>query len=393
MGYAASTMLTYSLSLFLEPLEQAFGWTRVEIMAGSSIVAVICVLLSPVTGAAVDRFGPRWIGIGGLVALGSMIAAFAFINGNYLLWLIVWTGYALATVCVLPTVWTAGVVRRFRAGRGLAIGATMCGPGISTFISPLAAHLLIDGLGWRYAFIAMPLLWGIVVLPILFFFHKNMKRHDVPEPADQAARAGRKGLAVNRDVVSGRFIRLLAAGLCFAAVVPPMVISAVPILSSAGLPRGEVVTIASLAGVAAICGRIIIGYLLDHLDARVLGMMLALLPSIACGILLAFPASVPMAALAIIALGFTLGAEYDVLAYMTSRFFATEHFGLLFGTLAGVIGLATSLGPVWFNAIFDHGGSYVPALWIALPLCPVAALLFASLGRYPTALEGHLQRS
>src|ERR1700712_1676008 len=103
-GYAASTMLTYSISLFLEPIQQSFGWTRVEIMSGSSIVAVVCGLLAPLVGTAVDRYGPRWIGIFGLAGLCMVIAAFGIVDGNYKLWLLLWLGYAFATVCVLPSV-------------------------------------------------------------------------------------------------------------------------------------------------------------------------------------------------------------------------------------------------------------------------------------------------
>ena len=376
-------MLTYSISLFLEPFQQAFGWSRVEILAGSSIVAVICVLLAPLTGAAVDRYGPRWIGICGLVVLGMSIASFALVNTSYSVWLMIWVVYALATVCVLPTVWTAGVARHFDASRGMAIGTTMCGTGISSFISPLVANGLINSLGWRHALMVMPLLWGVVVLPILLLFHKNFARRPY-KIADGVARSDAlpKSKATSQ-LFSSRFIRLVIAGLCFATVVPPLVISAVPVLSSAGLSRSEAVGIASLAGIAAISGRLIIGYLLDHLQGRIMGMAIALLPSIACTLLLAFPGSLPASTVAIVALGFTLGAEYDVLAYMASRYFGTEHFGLLFGTLTGFIGLATALGPLWMSAVFDHGGSYTPALWIALPLCPIAAVMFLSLGRYP----------
>jgi nitrate/nitrite transporter NarK len=81
--------------------------------------------------------------------------------------------------------------------------------------------------------------------------------------------------------------------------------------------------------------------------------------------------------------GFSLGAELDVVSYLTSRYFRLENFGFLFGTIGGFIGLAASNGPVALNAVFDATGRYTPALWAAIPICLVSALLFVLLGPYP----------
>ena len=92
------------------------------------------------------------------------------------------------------------------------------------------------------------------------------------------------------------------------------------------------------------------------------------------------------AAVAVLILGFSFGAELDIIAYLTSRYFPTENFGFLFGTIGGCLGLVAGNGPVLLSAVFDSTGSYVTALWGAIPLCAVAALLFLSLGPYPTSL-------
>jgi MFS family permease len=96
-----------------------------------------------------------------------------------------------------------------------------------------------------------------------------------------------------------------------------------------------------------------------------------------------FPTSLEAAAAAALIIGFSLGAELDAVAYLTTRHFGLKSFGFLFGTVGGVLALATAIGPMLLNHIYDVYGSYVPALWGYLPLCVLGSALFFTLGRYP----------
>lgn len=66
-GVGISTMTIYSAGLFIEPFEREFGWTRAQIAFGPTLSAVSGVLLGPFAGAAIDRLGPRRIGIAGVI--------------------------------------------------------------------------------------------------------------------------------------------------------------------------------------------------------------------------------------------------------------------------------------------------------------------------------------
>jgi len=140
-----------------------------------------------------------------------------------------------------------------------------------------------------------------------------------------------------------------------------------------------------MLGFAAITGRIIIGLLLDQMEGRVLAAIVVCLPVLTCSLLIATPGSVAGATAAILFLGLALGAEYDIVAYLTSRYFSLQNFGLLFGTLVGITTFAGITGPILLSAVYDSTKSYLPALWIALPLLPISALLFLLLGPYPGA--------
>jgi predicted MFS family arabinose efflux permease len=138
-----------------------------------------------------------------------------------------------------------------------------------------------------------------------------------------------------------------------------------------------------LLGVSAIIGRLGIGVLLDRVHGRFLAAFCVLLPIVGITTLIYTPGSSFTASFAVLIFGFSLGAELDVVSYLTSRYFRLENFGFFFGTIGGFIGLAASNGPVALNAVFDAKGTYTPALWAAIPICLVSALLFVLLGPYP----------
>ena len=89
-----------------------------------------------------------------------------------------------------------------------------------------------------------------------------------------------------------------------------------------------------------------------------------------------------MALAGVILLGLTLGAELDLVAYLTSRYFDLNRFGLLFGVIGALITLAGGAGPWVVSLVYDHAGSYRPVLLAAFPMCLAAAALFVSLQPY-----------
>ena len=184
-------------------------------------------------------------------------------------------------------------------------------------------------------------------------------------------------------MLTRRFLALTLAGFCFALVVVPAVVTMVPLLAANGISTGKAAAIASSVGLASIFGRLNIGLLIDRMPARFVAAGCACLPAVGYGILLARPGSAGAATVAALVLGLALGAELDILAYLVSRYFPIQNFGILFGAIGGFVTLAGSTGPMALNAVYDHTHSYQPALWALLPLCAVAALLFLTLGTYP----------
>ncbi|MFC4595666.1 MFS transporter [Sphingobium tyrosinilyticum] len=262
------------------------------------------------------------------------------------------------------------------------MGVTLSGTGISSLLLPLYTYFLIENYGWRLAFVGLGALILLVIVPILYLFLfsvRDRQRRGLLVPTAPA----RPSTDWRRLVFTRPFLQMALAALATALVVPPLVISAAPVLVSGGLSRADAAGIVSLIGITSTAGRLAIGWTLDRIDGRAVAGFVVFLPTITCALLIWATGSVMAATVALLVLGLALGAEADLVAYLTSRYFPLANFGLLFGLLTGILALAGSGGPLLLSAVYDSTHSYVPALIAAIPLCPIAALLFVTLGPYP----------
>src|SRR6185503_10726987 len=94
--------------------------------------------------------------------------------------------------------------------------------------------------------------------------------------------------------------------------------------------------------------------------------------------------SVHVATGAVILVGFAAGAEFDLVAYLSARYFGMRHFGVIYGVLYAMFVSASGLAPGLFGRVFDATGSYALALHVAAATFIAGALLVLTLGRYPT---------
>jgi MFS family permease len=96
-GISFGGIPTTTLGLFMQPLQDEFGWSRTTISLGMTVFAFLVTPLTPFAGALVDRFGARAVAIPGLVLCGLLFAGFSLMNGMVALWIGIWVAYALAS--------------------------------------------------------------------------------------------------------------------------------------------------------------------------------------------------------------------------------------------------------------------------------------------------------
>ncbi len=384
-GASMSAVSSYSTSLFFDPLEREFGWSRVDITSVHLFGSICAITLGPFVGHVIDRIGARRIGILAIVALVTAFSLLGLTGPSIWSWRALWVLMALVSVLFQPMVWSSAVASFFSAGRGLALAVTLCGTSICSVITPPLTVWLIDSLGWRLAFPGLVLCWALPVLPLILLFFTSAADRARGSSLQQTAGPAHPGFlkSFRGEALTFQFLKVAVAGFSIALVVVSMVLTIVPILSSSGIARGTAAGIASLAGIASICGRLTIGMLLDRFAGRFIAAVAVCLPIVGALVLLEWPGSVSAASIAVVIFGLALGAELDILAYLTSRYFKLASFGMLFALVGGFVGLAGSTGPVLLNAVYDATQSYDLALWGIIPVCLLSATFFLLLGPYP----------
>ena len=241
-GVALSTLMSYCLALFIEPLEQEFGWTRAQITSGQIIAATSAVIFGPFVGGLIDLVGPRRMGIAAGLTMCGAVMLLALTTSDIWVWRALWVPLSLAIVLIQPTVWTSAVTQLFNSGRGLALAVTLCGSSLASMITPALTYALIENFGWRQAFVLLPAMWGLVVIPVVVLAFRTPKDAAAKDPAaSRPGFAANTGAVLRKVVLTRRFVIFAAAGLAFATVTVSLAVSAVPILTAFGLPRGEAV--------------------------------------------------------------------------------------------------------------------------------------------------------
>jgi predicted MFS family arabinose efflux permease len=381
----------YSTGLFFQPLEREFGWSRAEVSFGLTINAIVAVLLGPLVGALIDRWGARRIAIPGVILYGIMLASLSLVGSSPIYWWALWFGLALAGLGTKPTLWVTAISSRFEASRGLAIALTLCGTAITSFLAPMVSRWLIDVVGWRLAYVYMGLGWSALLLlfVVLFFFDSTDRFRLARKSAGQAPQAALilPGLTFREAIRDRSFQKLAVASLLVSMAVVGTAVHLVPILTLRGLSREAAAGVLSVLGIASALGKLGTGWLFDRMNARAIAAFCLALPAVPLLMLALTPEGqvVPLgvAVGSVALLGFAIGAELSVTAYLTTRYVGLRAFGQNYAIISSIMATSSGVAPLVAGLIYDRTGGYVPLLFGGIPAALIAALLILALGPFP----------
>lgn len=382
LGYAVVAIPTMTLGAFMAPLEAAFHWSRAELTAGLIIQALVGLVSQPIVGRMIDRWGPRRIGLAGLVACGCAFALFSTMDGSVTMWLLLWVVVSVAVQLILSPVWTAAVSSEFEAGRGLAIAITLSGGAIVTLTAPVLAALLIERQGWRAAYVFLglaPAAFVLVLCYFLFFSRKDRQRIS----KDPAAAIPDAGLSAREGLRSPVLYKLILATIIGNPMVIGVMIHVIPITSTTGLTVKQAALVAGSLGLSSVLGKIFMGILIKRVPGQVLAAANMALP-IAGALMLMQPSdSLILRIVAITFFGVSSGAQTALQIYLASRHFGLRAFGTLVSLIAMTFTITTGIGPFLAGYLFDLAGDYHLLLMLTIPAAIIGSLILLWIGRYP----------
>jgi MFS family permease len=379
---APSTMPVYTLGVFVEPLEQAFGWGRREIQTAILFSTGFGAICAPAIGELVERYGSRAVVLPAFVGMAIGCAAAAAMTGA--LWQF-YGAYALMAVLgagVGPIAWSRLVAGEFERNRGLALGIALSGTGLCAAFMPNYAAYLIESQGWRFAYLGMGAFALLVALPLAYWLvPKGDHRHVVQK--SRHSEIAVEGITL-RGAVQGRHFWLLAASIILiyfsiAGAIPNLV----PALTDHGVSRQAAASIMAVFGISIIFGRIIVGGLVDRFWAP--GVAVAVLvPAVGACLLFNAPLEFKYYVVAGALLGIATGMEFDILAFLTARYFGLINYARIYSILYAILAAVAGLAPMVFGVFYDHYGNYEAVFIIAAASLALGGLLLLPMGAYPS---------
>ena len=391
IGLGMSPLPFYTIGVFAGPLSKEFGWQQGQIMAALPILTLGALVMAPLTGWIADRFGVRRVALTSVVLFSLCMMGFALGTGSLKLFYLNWLLVAFLGAGTLPITWTRAVNRWFHDRRGLALGFALVATGFFGANAKLFANWLIEAYGWRTAYIGVGLLPLVITLPVAWWLFRDV---DDPTVADKVAklRAGGNpdaalvpgGMTIGAALRDWRFWLLAYAFVPISFAVGGPIPNLESIAGAKGFSSGDAVVLASLIGYSVIFGRLLGGWLIDRWWAPGVAAVMLSLPAIACVVLQQPNLTYPVMAAAIVLLGFAAGVEYDLMAYLVSRYFGMANYAAIYGSLYGFFALGAGLGPAWFGKQFSATGSYDYAFGVAAVLFLAGALPLLLLGAYRT---------
>ncbi len=378
------TLTNYSQSFFVGPVTNEFGWSASQFFLSYTVLMCSGLLTGPFIGSIAQKVGLRTLGIIGITGHSFGYVLLSFNNGSLLVWYLSWALLAVMGAGSLPVIWTGVLNNWFSKHRGKAIGITMAGTGLGAFLLPPIVEFLISNYGWRAAYRGIGIGALLLSLPVVFILFKEK-----PEAAlagDSLTVLGKEpawGMEPAEAMRTMRFWILGAVLFVTVIVVAGLLSNFEPILSEKGFERSAIAIIAAVLGFTVIVGRLLVGALVDRFWAPGVAACFFILPML--GLLLLVNTEVTFTTGIIIAImvGLAAGAELDLLAYLTSKYFGPAHYPAIFGLIIAFFTVGAGIAPPIFGASAQAFQGYTTILTWSVGMLLLSIVLFLTLGKYP----------
>ena len=386
-GWAAIGV--FSFGAFIKPLEAEFGWHRGEVSLGLVAINLTGIFMAPLLGMLVDRHGVRKILLPSCLLLGVLVASLSLLTASLFHFYAVWVLVAVLGCATSPLSYSKIIVRWFDRRRGLALGIGLAGVGLGAALMPPFAQAMITNYGWREAYLGLGGIVLVISLPILVLFLRDTPEELGLHPDGDTAQERAKrddgslvGYVLRQATRQRAFWRMATIFFLVGLFITAVIVHLIPMLIERGVSPGKAAAAQSMLGLSLIFGRVFAGYLMDRFFAPYVSVAFLVGPAIGLA-MLASGASGADAYIAVVLVGLAIGAEFDVMSFLTSRYFGLRSFGLLFGVFYAALELGAGIGPVLMGYCHDLTGEYTIVLWFMAVVAILAGLLTAILGPYP----------
>jgi OFA family oxalate/formate antiporter-like MFS transporter len=369
----------YSWSIFRKPLERELSLNTTQSLLPFTVALVCYAVTMPIAGYLIPRFGVRPVTIiGGIaVGLGYLLSSYAAGIEMIILTYGMIAGTGVGLVYGVPM---AVAARWFPDRKGLAVGLTIVGFGLSPLITAPLANQLINAYTVRATLQILGIFFMAFIVLIAFLMRMPPREWErsqqsaasvLTDPADYPENMLRSqafyGLWICYAI--GTLIGLTAVGISSPAGIE--IIRIEP-----GVAAGSVALFAVFNGVS----RPLFGWLCDRYSPQYVAIASYVLILIACGLMaIAQAGQVAVYLTAFCLFWFCLGGWLAIAPTTTLRFFHPERYPKNYGIVFTAYGTGALIGTLTAGRIRDWFGSYAYVFYLMAALAVVGIIVAALL--------------
>lgn len=373
--------LFYSYGVFFRTLQAEMGGSSLSVSLGPICIQLANAVSAPWIGAALTRGSVRRVMLFGALSMAAGFALASRVSSLTELYLVYAT---LLGVGAAMLGWLSGstlITQWFDRRRGLALGLSTVGTTLGGAVMVQVSGLLVEGVGWRGAYLAYAILIAGIASPAIWFVVVDRPAilglcPDGRLLSDEGDESITPSPALaSRDVVrSLDFWRIAGAmGLSFGAG-SALIIHLVPLAQDRGFALAEAVGLLSLVTICGIAGKLLFGWLSDRVEVRVAFTISTGLQMLGMIILVWAGASRWMW-MGSAVFGFGMGGMLPLHAAFVGKQFGSDVFARILGMMAPAMLPIQMLGIPLAGWLRDLTGSYAPALQIFACAYGVAILI------------------
>lgn len=367
-------------TVFLQPIEREFGWSRSQLTSVYSVYLLVNGFIAPMVGFLFDRSGPRWVYASGLAILGLAFVLAGSLQNLWHFYLLVGAlvGVGVSLTGMVPA--SALLARWYRSRLSIAIGIAFSGVGVGTVVLVPFAQYLVTGWDWRTAYHVLGgvLLATATIVVVALPWKRFAAGNPALAPAPRRAGEAEGGWTVRDAMRTPTYRGLVTVFFCTSMGMFAVIVQLVVFLIDAGFTPLAAATVFGMVGMLSAVSVMSSGFVAERfgyrqtVTASFAGSMTGVVLLIA---LSAWPSWL-LLALFIPVFGLCMGVRGPIISSVCTRHFAGRRVATIYGTVYATNALGAAVGSLAGGVLHDVTGGYVAAYAFALVSLGIAALPF-----------------
>ncbi|MBI2216333.1 MAG: MFS transporter [Candidatus Rokubacteria bacterium] len=355
----------YGYPVFLRPMEQDLGASRVAITGAFSAGLAIAALAAIPVGRWLDRHGPRALMTAGSCLATVLMIAWSRVESVWALYL-VWCGLGLAMAAILYEPAFVAIVQWFSTHRDRAMLTLTLAAGLaSTIFMPLEAWLLAR-LGWRTSVLTLGVVLAVVTIPLHAIALRPAPKPPAPPPGAEPIRGAEPigavaGVGLHAAARAAIFWVLAVAFVVANFATVSVTVHLIPYLVSLGYGAAFAAATIGWMGAMQLPGRLFFVPIAGWLGPRWVTASIFLAQAV--GVTLITLVWLAGIGPVIVLMGAANGMSTLARATVVAEVFGRRHYGSIAGALALGANGARAAGPVGASLLTLALGSYDRVFW------------------------------